>query len=53
MLFHKALDPKLFLLFANYICNVSNMLEFILYAADTNICEKHENIDMKFLNSQC
>ena len=40
------LGPKLFLLYINYICNVSNMLDFILYADDTNVFQKHENIDM-------
>ena len=40
------LGPKLFLLNINYICNVSNMLDFILYADDTNVFYKHENIDM-------
>ena len=40
------LGPKLFLLYINYICNVSNMLDFILYADDTNVFYKHENIDM-------
>ena len=38
---------KLFLLYINDICNVSNMLNFILYADDTNVfLYKHENIDM-------
>ena len=40
------LGPKLFLLYINDICNVSNMLDFILYADDTNVFYKHENIDM-------
>ena len=40
------LGPKLFLLYINYICNVSNMLDFIQYADDTNVFHKHENIDM-------
>ena len=40
------LGPKLFLLYINVICNVSNMLDFILYAGDTGVFYKHENIDM-------
>ena len=40
------LGPKLFLLHINDICNVSNILDFILYADDTNVFYKHENIDM-------
>ena len=40
------LGPKLFLLYINDICNVSNILDFILYADDTNVFYKHENIDM-------
>ena len=31
------LGPKLFLLYTDDICNASNMLDFILYADDTNI----------------
>ena len=42
------LGPKLFLLYINYICNVSNMLDFILCADDTNVFHKHENIDMMY-----
>ena len=38
--------PKLFLLYINDICNVSNMLDFILYADDTNVFYRHENIYM-------
>ena len=40
------LGPKLFLLYINDTCNVSNMLDFILYADDTNVFHRHENIDM-------
>ena len=40
------LGPKLFLLYINDICNVSNILDFILYADDTNVFYKHENSDM-------
>ena len=31
------LGPKLFILYINDMCNVSNMLKFILFADDTNI----------------
>ena len=31
------LGPKFFLLYVNDICNVLNMLDFILYADDTNV----------------
>ena len=31
------LGPKLFLLYTNDICNVLNMLDFILHADDTTI----------------
>ena len=40
------LGPKLFLQYINDICNVSNILDFILYANDTDVFHKHENIDM-------
>ena len=36
-------DLKLFIQYINDICNVSNILDFILYADDTNIFYKHEN----------
>ena len=35
------LGPKLFLLYINDICNVSNMLDFILYADDANVFHKY------------
>ena len=38
------LDTKLFLLYINDICNVSNMLDFILYADDTNVFYKHKKM---------
>ena len=38
--------PILFLLYINDICNVSSMLDFILYADDTNVFYRHENIDI-------
>ena len=31
------LGPKLFLLYINYICIASNMLDFILFADDINV----------------
>ena len=40
------LCPKLFLLYINDIRNMSNMLDFILYADDTSAFYKHENIDV-------
>ena len=37
------LGPKLFILYVNDICNISNILEFILFADDTNIfCSGHD-----------
>ena len=40
------LGPKLSLLYFNDICNVSNMLDFILFADDTNAFHRHEETDM-------
>ena len=37
---------NVYYLYINDICNVSNILDFILYADDTNVFYKHENIDM-------
>ena len=31
------LGPKLFIMYINDICNVSNILKFVLFADDTNI----------------
>ncbi len=39
------LGPLLFLIYINDLCNVSKILEFILFADDTNIFFSHENID--------
>ena len=38
------LGPVLFLLFINDICNVSNLLKFVLFADDTNIFCPNENV---------
>ena len=40
------LGPVLFLLFINYICNVSNLLKFVYYADDTNIFCSNENFEV-------
>ena len=40
------LGPVLFLLFINYICNVSNLLKFVLFADDTNILCSNENVEV-------
>ena len=40
------LGAKSIPLYINDICNVSNMLDFILYADDKNVFHKHENNDM-------
>ena len=34
----------MFLLFINEICNVSNLLKFVLFADDTNIFCSNENV---------
>ena len=38
------LGPKLFILYINYICNVSKLLKFILFADDTNILYSDSNV---------
>ena len=38
------LGPVLFLLFINDICNMSNLLKFVLFADDTNILCSNENV---------
>ena len=38
------LGPKLFILYINYICNVSNFFKFILFADDTNIFYSNSDI---------
>ena len=38
------LGPKLFILYINYICNVSPVLKFILFADDTNIFSSGSDI---------
>ena len=37
------LGPKLFILYINDICNISEIMKFVLFADDTNILCKHEN----------
>ncbi len=32
------LGPKLFLLYINYICEISKIVKLVLFADDTNIC---------------
>lgn len=44
------LGPKLFILYINDICNVSNVLKFVIFADDTNIFCSHE--DIKYLCEQ-
>ena len=39
------LGPLLFLIYINDLANVSNVLEFILFADDSNIFYSHESID--------
>ena len=40
------LGPKLFILYINDICNVSNLLKFVLFADDTNIFCSHEDVSL-------
>ena len=40
------LGPVLFLLFINDLCNVSNLLKFVLFADDPNIFCSNENVEM-------
>ena len=40
------LGPVLFLLFINYICNVSNLVKFVLFSDDTNIFYSNENVEV-------
>ena len=43
------LGPVLFLLYINYICNVSNLLKFVLLADDTNIfCSSTSLHDLQY-----
>ena len=37
------LGPKLFILYINDICNISEIMKFVLFADDSNILCKHEN----------
>ena len=38
------LRPTMFLLFINDLCNVSNLLKFVLFADNTNIFYSNENV---------
>ena len=38
------MGPLLFLLYINDICNVSQILEFILFADDTNVFYSHQDL---------
>ena len=38
------LGPKLFILYINYICNVSRIVQFILFADDTNMFYSNSDI---------
>ena len=40
------LGPVLFLLFINDLCNVSNLLKFVLFADDTNMFCSNENVEV-------
>ena len=37
------LDTKLFILYINDMCNISNLVKFILFADDTNIFHTNSN----------
>ena len=37
------IGPKLFILYINDICNISEIIKFVLFADDTDILCKHEN----------
>ena len=48
------LGPLLFLLFINDLCNVSKVVDFILFADDTNIFFSHKDFNLRpgILNSE-
>ena len=48
------LGPLLFLIYINDLCDVSNILDFIIFADDTNIFFSHKNVDFleKTLNEE-
>ena len=48
------LDPLLFLLYINDLCNVSKVVDFILFADDTNIFFSHKDFNLlsETLNSE-
>ena len=44
------LGPLLFILCINYINNVSTSTKLIMFADDTNLLSKHENVNRLFAN---
>ena len=48
------LGPLVFLIYINDMCDVSKILDFILFADDTNIIFSHKNINVieKTLNEE-
>ena len=48
------LSPLLFLVYINNMCNVSKILDLILFADDTNVFFSHKNVDViqKILNDE-
>ena len=42
------LGPLLFLIYLNYLCNASNILDPIMLADDTNLFLAHRNISTLF-----
>ena len=42
------LGPTLFILYINDICNVSNLVKFILFADDTNVfCARDNQLELE------
>ena len=39
------LGPKLFILYINYLCNISRLVKYILFADDTNLFCADKNIN--------
>ena len=42
------IGPLLFIIYINVICNVSENINFVLYADDTSLYTKHNDIDILF-----